>query len=133
MTRADFTTCGKNILPAPNKSPTTFIPIIKCPSITSMGAVASCLACSTSSIIKASIPFTKACVILSCNGFSLQDKSAVFSFEVPFTVSAKSSKRSVASSRISKITSSTCSNKSFGISSYTSNIVGFTIPIFIPF
>ncbi len=26
MTRADFTTCGRNILPAPNRSPTTFIP-----------------------------------------------------------------------------------------------------------
>ena len=34
ITRADLTTCGKNILPAPNKSPTMFIPSISGPSIT---------------------------------------------------------------------------------------------------
>ena len=34
ITRADFTTCGKNILPWANKSPTTFIPSIKEPSMT---------------------------------------------------------------------------------------------------
>ncbi|ETH50634.1 homocysteine S-methyltransferase [Bordetella pertussis H973] len=28
ITRADFTTCGRNILPAPNRSPTTFMPSI---------------------------------------------------------------------------------------------------------
>jgi len=33
----DFTTCGRNILPAPNRSPTTFMPAISGPSITSMG------------------------------------------------------------------------------------------------
>ena len=34
ITRADLTTCGKNILPCPNKSPTTFMPSINGPSIT---------------------------------------------------------------------------------------------------
>ena len=34
MTRADFTTWGRNILPEPNKSPTTFMPSINGPSIT---------------------------------------------------------------------------------------------------
>ena len=37
MTRADFTTCGRNILPSPNGSPTTFMPSISGPSITSIG------------------------------------------------------------------------------------------------
>ena len=37
MTRALFTTCGRNILPAPKRSPTTFIPAISGPSMTSMG------------------------------------------------------------------------------------------------
>ena len=33
ITRADFTTCGRNILPAPNKSPTTVMPSISGPSM----------------------------------------------------------------------------------------------------
>src|SRR6476659_8098896 len=37
ITRADFTTCGRNILPDPNRSPTTFMPSISGPSITSIG------------------------------------------------------------------------------------------------
>ena len=37
ITRADFTTCGRNILPSPNKSPTTSMPAINGPSITSNG------------------------------------------------------------------------------------------------
>ena len=35
--RADFTTCGRNIFPAPNKSPTTLMPSINGPSITDNG------------------------------------------------------------------------------------------------
>ena len=37
ITRALFTTCGRNILPAPKRSPTTFMPSISGPSITSIG------------------------------------------------------------------------------------------------
>ena len=37
MARALLTTCGRNILPAPNRSPTTFMPSISGPSITSSG------------------------------------------------------------------------------------------------
>ena len=37
ITRAHFTTCGRNILPAPNRSPTTFMPSISGPSITWIG------------------------------------------------------------------------------------------------
>ena len=39
ITRADLTTCGRNILPEPNRSPTTFMPSISGPSITSSGRV----------------------------------------------------------------------------------------------
>ena len=38
MTRALLTTCGKNILPAPNRSPTTFMPSMSGPSMTGSGA-----------------------------------------------------------------------------------------------
>ncbi len=39
MTRALLTTCGRNIFPAPNRSPTTFIPSMSGPSMTSIGRV----------------------------------------------------------------------------------------------
>ena len=58
ITLADFTTCGKNIFPLPNKSPTTFIPAIRFISITSMALLASNRASSTSNSINSSIPFT---------------------------------------------------------------------------
>ena len=60
ITRADFTTCGRNILPEPNKSPTRFIPSINGPSITSIGRSNWILASSVSSTINLSIPSTKA-------------------------------------------------------------------------
>src|SRR6185437_8210943 len=37
ITRALFTTCGRNILPEPNRSPTTFMPSISGPSMTCSG------------------------------------------------------------------------------------------------
>ncbi|SKV98577.1 Uncharacterised protein [Mycobacteroides abscessus subsp. abscessus] len=37
ITRADFTTWGRNIFPEPKRSPTTFMPSISGPSITSIG------------------------------------------------------------------------------------------------
>ena len=49
ITRALFTTCGRNIFPAPNRSPTTFIPSISGPSITSIGRSARRRASSVSS------------------------------------------------------------------------------------
>ncbi len=49
ITRADFTTCGRNILPAPKRSPTTFIPAISGPSITWIGRAYFCRASSVSS------------------------------------------------------------------------------------
>ena len=52
ITRADFTTCGRNILPSPNKSPTTSMPAINGPSITSNGL---------GNVWQVVIPFTRAC------------------------------------------------------------------------
>ncbi len=37
ITRALLTTCGRNILPLPKRSPTTFIPSMSGPSMTSIG------------------------------------------------------------------------------------------------
>ena len=64
MTRADFTTCGKNIFPWPNRSPTTFMPSISGPSITWIGlpplASKPARASSVSSTINSVIPCTMA-------------------------------------------------------------------------
>jgi HAMP domain-containing protein len=49
-----------NILPDPNRSPTTFMPSISGPSITSIGRANCCRASSVSSTICASMPFTNA-------------------------------------------------------------------------
>ncbi len=63
MTRALFTTCGRNILPAPKRSPTTFMPSISGPSMTSQRTVRTSMrASSVSATTKSSMPFTSACV-----------------------------------------------------------------------
>src|ERR1700733_10703028 len=61
MTRADLTTCGRNILPAPNRSPTTFMPSMSGPSITSSGRLDLSRASSVSSRTNSSRPLTNAC------------------------------------------------------------------------
>ena len=60
MTRADLTTCGRNILPAPKRSPTTFMPSISGPSITWIGRANCVRASSVSSTIQRLTPFTSA-------------------------------------------------------------------------
>ena len=77
ITRADLTTCGKNISPAPNKSPTTFIPSINGPSITSSGRVAIKRAASVSSTINSLMPFTNECSNRLLTGSSRHVKSAL--------------------------------------------------------
>ena len=72
ITRALLTTWGRNILPAPNRSPTTFIPAISGPSMTSSGRVAWRRASSVSSAMQASIPATRAWVSRSSTGRSRQ-------------------------------------------------------------
>ena len=61
MARALFTTCGRNILPAPNSSPTTFMPSISGPSITSSGRPYFTRASSASCSMKSTMPCTSAC------------------------------------------------------------------------
>ena len=58
ITRADLTTCGRNILPAPKRSPTRFIPSIRDPSMTSRGLSEARRASSTSSKTYVSTPLT---------------------------------------------------------------------------
>ena len=72
----DFTTCGRNILPAPNRSPTTFMPSISGPSITSSGRSACCRASSVSSITNSSIPLTSACFRRSSTGSLRHSRSS---------------------------------------------------------
>ena len=117
ITRALFTTCGRKSLPAPNRSPTTFMPRISGPSITSMGCVARSRASSVSSTTNASMPRTSACERRSSTGSARQARSSLTLAARPFAVSATSSSRSVASARRASTTSSTRSRRSAGMSS----------------
>ena len=107
MTRALFTTCGKNIFPAPNKSPTTLMPAMSGPSITSSGRLLFCRASSVSASMKSTIPFTSACERRSSTGACRHASFSIGVFSLALTLSAKSTSRSVASSRRLSSTSST--------------------------
>ena len=76
ITRALFTTCGRNIFPSPNRSPTTLIPSISGPSITFSGTPYFSRASSVSSSMKSVRPFSSACFSRSSTGPSRHDKSA---------------------------------------------------------
>ena len=119
MTRADFTTCGRNILPDPNRSPTTFMPAISGPSITSSGLLAALRAASVSASMYSLMPCTSACVSRSSTGASRQARSFSFDFgpPSPLYLPATSSSRSVASGRRLRITSSHSSRSSGSMSS----------------
>ncbi len=88
ITRALFTTCGKNILPAPNRSPTIFIPSINGPSITSRGFGYFCLASSVSASMYSVMPFTSACAMRFSTGSSRHFSSLTVSFPLALTDSA---------------------------------------------
>ncbi len=60
ITRALFTTCGRNISPSPNSFPTTFIPAINGPSITFSGRGYWRRASSVSASMCATMPLTNA-------------------------------------------------------------------------
>ena len=60
IARALLTTCGRNILPWPNRSPTVFMPSISGPSITSSGRAYCWRASSTSASMKSTTPWTSA-------------------------------------------------------------------------
>ena len=134
MTRADLTTWGKNILPSPNRSPTTFMPSISGPSITSIGRLKLCRAASVSSSTKASMPLISAYSMRLATGNSRHSRfSSFFSLlPSPLYFSAISSRRSVESSRRFSTTSSTHSRNSSGRSSYTASCPALTMPMSIP-
>ena len=98
ITLALLTTCGRNILPDPNRSPTTFIPSISGPSMT-RSALSYCgRASSTSSSMNVSMPFTRACFIRLTTSPSRHSGCFVpSSCFAPFIVEAYCSSLSVAS------------------------------------
>mmetsp|Transcript_12667 Transcript_12667/g.22985 ORF Transcript_12667/g.22985 Transcript_12667/m.22985 type:complete len:242 (-) Transcript_12667:1932-2657(-) len=101
ITRADLMTWGKNIFPAPNRSPTVDIPSISGPSMTSRGLGNSFRHSSVSSTIHFVMPLMSAYVSLSFTGFFLHSAASFF-FPPPLFVlfslsfSAKSSRACVA-------------------------------------
>ena len=97
IARADFTTWGRNIFPAPNRSPTICMPAISGPSITSSGRSYACRASSVSSTMKSTMPCTRAWESRSSTEPSRQVRSSSRSRPPPFTVSANVTMRSVAS------------------------------------
>ena len=68
IARALLTTCGRNILPAPNRSPTCFMPSISGPSMISIGRSPPCRASSTSTSMKSTTPCTSACARRAATG-----------------------------------------------------------------
>ena len=134
ITRADFTTCGKNILPAPNRSPTTLMPAMSGPSITNKGRPSLTRASSASISMYVSIPLTSACESRSST-VPLRHSSAFFSLTTApscLSNSPCSTNRSVASGRRFSSTSSTNTLSSGSISSYTSSIPALTMPMSMP-
>ena len=133
MTRADLTTCGRNILPAPNRSPTTFMPSIRGPSMTASGLPDSTRAASVSSTMNSSIPLTSACSSRFSTGQERHALSSARRVAVsPRNRAAISSRRSVESGRRARITSSTRSRSSASMSSRIASCPALTIPMLIP-
>ena len=115
ITRADFTTCGRNILPSPNRSPTTSMPAMRGPSITSNGVGNFWRASSVSSMMCVVIPFTRACFKRSSTGHvrhSATESTALSSLPWLRYFSAISSSFSVASGLRFSTASSTISRNS---------------------
>ncbi len=88
-------------MPEPNRSPTVFMPAISGPSITCSGrpppARMACQHSSVSATMKSVMPCTSACARRSPTVPARQASLLVSSLAAPFTASATSSRRSVAS------------------------------------
>ena len=108
------------------------MPSINGPSITFSGSSSLSKASWVSASINSVIPFTRLCFKRSSMGSERHSCACFLSSFFPFTVSDRARRRSVASSRRLSNTSSTCSSSSLGMSSYTSTIPAFTIPISKP-
>src|SRR5829696_4545138 len=102
ITRALFTTCGRNILPEPNRSPTTFIPSISGSSITSSGRLAWRRASSVSSSTNSAMPLTSACSSLFPTGQLLHSRPFSSGPTLPWSryFSARTSRRAVEEYRV---------------------------------
>ena len=98
MTRADFTTCGRNILPAPKRSPTTFMPFISGPSMTDSGGLPAASRCAAFLGVgddEVGDALTSACDRRSSTGIWRQVRSGPVSLALPpLTVCANSTSAS---------------------------------------
>src|SRR5450432_1508321 len=84
MTRADFTTCGRNILPSPKRSPTMFMPAISGPSITLSGRSTVSRTASVSCSMNSVMPCTSAWDSRFSTGHSRQARScSLVCFSLP--------------------------------------------------
>mmetsp|Transcript_22281 Transcript_22281/g.71735 ORF Transcript_22281/g.71735 Transcript_22281/m.71735 type:complete len:206 (+) Transcript_22281:1654-2271(+) len=142
ITRALLITCGRNILPAPNRSPTTFMPFMSGPSITASGAGSFWRASSTSCSMKSGMPLTSECASRSSTGASRHAAAAAaLTAPPPAALSAASFSRSSTARAISasvapacrfRMTSSTRVSRSLGMSSYTCSKPALTMPMSMP-
>ena len=133
ITRADFTTWGRNMRPLPNRSPTMFMPAINGPSITSSGRTAARRASSTSSVTKSVTPCTNACERRCSTASSRHARSGTrCSLFWSRYRSASASRRSAPSGRRLSTTSSQASFSSGSRSSYTAIWPALTMPMSIP-
>ncbi len=132
IARALLTTCGRNMRPEPNSSPTTFIPSISGPSMMASGSGYARRASSRSASTKSSTPCTSACANRASTVPLRQASSASFFLTSPCTEPANCTSRSVASGRRSKRRSSTRSSRSGGMSSYTASWPALTMPMSRP-
>mmetsp|Transcript_36938 Transcript_36938/g.59360 ORF Transcript_36938/g.59360 Transcript_36938/m.59360 type:complete len:259 (-) Transcript_36938:1212-1988(-) len=152
ITRADLITCGKNILPAPKRSPTTFMPSMRGPSMIcrGLGYAPPTRHSSVSATQNSSMPLTSACsrrlptawlrhALVSTLAGPLAPPAAPFlrrahGLDLASMVAANSSMRSVALLQRFSSTSSTYPRSSLSIFSYTSSITcaELTMPMSMP-
>ncbi len=85
IARALLTTCGRNIFPTANRSPTIFMPSISGPSMTSSGRPSFCRASSASASMKSTMPCTRAWARRFSTVSSRQARSSSFFLPLPFT------------------------------------------------
>mmetsp|Transcript_68680 Transcript_68680/g.121381 ORF Transcript_68680/g.121381 Transcript_68680/m.121381 type:complete len:284 (+) Transcript_68680:1685-2536(+) len=113
MTRALLITWGRNILPDPKRSPTTFIPFMRGPSITSRGLEQPLRASSVSPSMNSEMPLTRACVRRSRTGRSRQEVALVSAAAPPFLRASMSSFSFVVRSSIFSVASGVLLNTRF--------------------
>lgn len=111
-------------MPEPKRSPTTFMPAIRGPSITSRGLDTCCRHSSTSPSMNSSMPFTSACVSRSVTGSVRHCAAVVVAWPLlaaAFSRSTmdRSSSASVAPAFLFSTASSTICSRSGGMSEYT--------------